>query len=108
VRRLMRSEGLLVGGSCGSSLSGALRWLKDTEEGRRVARTEGANVVVLLPDGLVLLVRSSRVRGAEPTFFRIRNYMSKPWFHTMAMEAEPSPLALLIKDVLGSNSNHGS
>lgn len=50
VRSLMRLEGLLVGGSSGSALSGALRWLK-SEEGRSMASTKGANVVVLLPDG---------------------------------------------------------
>lgn len=50
VRSLMRSEGLLVGGSSGSSLYGALKWLK-SEEGREVAEKEGMNVVVLLPDG---------------------------------------------------------
>ena len=50
VRRLMRTEGLLVGGSSGSSLGGALNWFK-TEQGRAIGATEGANVVVLLPDG---------------------------------------------------------
>lgn len=50
VQALMRKEGLLVGGSSGSALSGALAWFK-TEQGRRVAGTEGLNVVVLLPDG---------------------------------------------------------
>lgn len=50
VRKLMRLEGLLVGGSSGSSLGGALRWLK-SEEGKGIAQTKGANVVVLLPDG---------------------------------------------------------
>lgn len=81
VRKLMRSEGLLVGGSSGSALSGALKWLKTDEEGKRVANTVGSNVVVLLPDG-------------------IRNYMSKPWFLKMTMESEPSPLAGLISQVL--------
>lgn len=52
VQLLMRKEGLLVGGSSGSALSGALTWLK-TEGGRKIAETEGLNVVVLLPDGYV-------------------------------------------------------
>lgn len=52
VRKLMRLEGLLVGGSSGSALSGALRWLK-SDEGKIVAQTKGANVVVLLADGCV-------------------------------------------------------
>ena len=50
VRKLMRLEGLLVGGSSGSALSGALRWLK-TDEGKRFAQDKTANVVVLLADG---------------------------------------------------------
>ena len=48
----MRDEGLLVGGSSGSALAGALRWLK-TKEGKQYGALEGANVVVLLPDGCV-------------------------------------------------------
>jgi len=51
VQQLMRQEGLLVGGSSGSALSGALAWLSETEEGKKVAQTPGLNVVVLLPDG---------------------------------------------------------
>lgn len=50
VKQLMRQEGLLVGGSSGSALSGALKWLQ-SEAGQKVAMTEGLNVVVLLPDG---------------------------------------------------------
>lgn len=52
VRVLMRSEGLLVGGSSGSALSGAEKWFK-TEAGQRVAQTEGMNVVLILADGSV-------------------------------------------------------
>lgn len=50
VQELMRSEGLLVGGSSGSALSGALKWLQ-SEAGQEIAKTTGLNVVVLLPDG---------------------------------------------------------
>lgn len=50
VQVLMRKEGLLVGGSSGSALSGALKWLQ-SKAGQETARTEGLNVVVLLPDG---------------------------------------------------------
>lgn len=50
VQELMKMEGLLVGGSSGSALSGALRWLK-SEEGATIAATPGKNVVVVLPDG---------------------------------------------------------
>ncbi|KAJ6581517.1 cystathionine beta-synthase [Mycena capillaripes] len=80
VRVLMRSEGLLVGGSSGSALSGAEKWFK-TEAGQRVGQTEGMNVVLILADG-------------------IRNYMSKPWFLSMAMNAERTELAANIADVL--------
>ncbi|KAG6845486.1 hypothetical protein H0H87_008383, partial [Tephrocybe sp. NHM501043] len=73
VQVIMRAEGLLVGGSSGSALSGALCWLS-SDAGRKVAETEGLNVVVLFPDG-------------------IRNYMSKPWFLKIALESDPSPLA---------------
>ena len=50
VKLLMKQEGLLVGGSSGSALGGALAWFK-TDAGRKIADTEGANAVVLLPDG---------------------------------------------------------
>ena len=43
-RRLAREEGLFVGGSSGSAVAGAVRWL-----GKRPL-PEGATVVVLLPD----------------------------------------------------------
>jgi len=48
--KLLMKEGLLVGGSSGSSLSRALAWF-ETEAGKKIANTEGLNVVVLLPDG---------------------------------------------------------
>ncbi|KAG5647811.1 hypothetical protein DXG03_007733 [Asterophora parasitica] len=83
VRVIMREEGLLVGGSSGSALAGALQWLR-SDAGRAVAETEGKNVVVLLADG-------------------IRNYMSKPWFLNIALEGEPSPLAGVIAQVLKKN-----
>jgi cystathionine beta-synthase len=43
-RRLAREEGLLVGGSSGAALAGALKWLA------RRPLPEGATVLVLLPD----------------------------------------------------------
>jgi len=51
-RRLIREEGMLVGGSSGTCLAAALRLIKELEIG------EGKRVVVLLPDS-------------------VRNYMTK-------------------------------
>ncbi|KAG6869244.1 hypothetical protein C0993_009109 [Termitomyces sp. T159_Od127] len=83
VQTIMRQEALLVGGSSGSALGGALRWFS-SDTGRKVADTEGLNVVVLLPDG-------------------IRNYMSKPWFLKIALESEPTALAGMISKVLNKD-----
>lgn len=109
VQEVMRKEGLLVGGSSGSALGGALRWLK-SDAGRAIANTEGANVVVLLADGSV----SSSSRFVLYSFLivvfflsRIRNYMSKPWFLNIAMEAPPSALAGQIADILRTKDTHG-
>ncbi|KAL4065867.1 pyridoxal phosphate-dependent enzyme beta subunit [Scleroderma citrinum] len=70
VERLMKTEGLLVGGSSGSVLTGALAWLK-TKQGQKIAQAEGSNVVLLLADG-------------------VRNYMSKEWFLNFALRPGPS------------------
>lgn len=51
-RRIIKTEGILCGGSCGSALAGTLRYLK-TEEGKKIAENPAANIVVLLPDSLV-------------------------------------------------------
>ncbi|KAG8716860.1 cystathionine beta-synthase [Ceratobasidium sp. 394] len=56
-RDLIKTEGLLVGGSSGAAIAATLSWLT-AAPGRDV---EGQNVVIILPDG-------------------VRNYMSKPWF----------------------------
>ncbi|KAG6334668.1 hypothetical protein ID866_4417 [Astraeus odoratus] len=79
VQRLMRSEGLLVGGSSGSALSAALTWFK-TDQGRKVAQTKGLNVVILLADG-------------------IRNYMSKEWFLDFALRPGTSRIPKLDSDL---------
>lgn len=59
-RRLIRTEGLLCGGSSGASMHASIDWLKSTAEGRAIASNEEANVVVVLPDS-------------------IRNYITKDW-----------------------------
>lgn len=60
-RRLIRQEGLLCGGSSGSAVAGAMRFLQQGGEGwDRFGSQAGKNVVVVLPDSL-------------------RNYITKPW-----------------------------
>lgn len=49
-RRLIRTEGLLCGGSSGTAVHAGLRFLRDTEEGRAIAQQEDKNVVFILPD----------------------------------------------------------
>ena len=51
--RLMRTEGLLVGGSSGTALAAALRYLKSEDGWAKFGGVEGQNVVVVLPDGSV-------------------------------------------------------
>ena len=49
-KRLIRTEGLLVGGSSGASVAAAVEWLK-SDEGRQIAGgVKGKNVVVVLAD----------------------------------------------------------
>ena len=52
VQLLMRHEAMLVGGSSGSALAGALAWLR-SESGREISQTPGKNIVIMLPDGCV-------------------------------------------------------
>jgi len=82
--RLIRTEALLVGGSSGSALAGALKWLKSGEGWTKFGSIEGKNVVLVLPDG-------------------IRNYMSKPWFIEGATQSADSPLSRVVKNALGGS-----
>ncbi|KAG9016668.1 cystathionine beta-synthase [Tulasnella sp. 427] len=68
-REIIRTEGMLVGGSSGAAVSGALKFLKSKEGFEKFGNVEGKNVVIILPDS-------------------IRNYMSKDWFAD-AIKAEP-------------------
>jgi cystathionine beta-synthase len=79
--RCSRTEGLFVGGSSGSALSGALRYLQ-SPSGQSIATDPTANVVVILPDG-------------------VRNYMSKTWFLDQADEPATAELRATIRGVLG-------
>ncbi|GAA6034430.1 hypothetical protein JCM8097_002721 [Rhodosporidiobolus ruineniae] len=58
-KRLIRTEGLLVGGSSGASVGAALGWLKSEEGWERAGGREGANVVVVCPDSIRNYITSS-------------------------------------------------
>lgn len=48
---LHRREALLVGGSSGGIVAGALNYLKSEEGWAKLGGVEGKNVICLLPDG---------------------------------------------------------
>ncbi|KAJ9094073.1 hypothetical protein QFC21_006174 [Naganishia friedmannii] len=79
--KVIRTEGLLIGGSSGAALAGTLKFLRDSPAGQAIAKNEDANVVVVLPDG-------------------IRNYISKEWFLEGALRAPTSNLTHEIAHVL--------
>ncbi|KAI5475460.1 hypothetical protein MNV49_001351 [Pseudohyphozyma bogoriensis] len=58
-RRVIKTEGLLVGGSCGAALSSALKYLKSEEGAKLFGQVEGKNVVVLFADSIRNYVTSS-------------------------------------------------
>ncbi|KWU41299.1 cysteine synthase [Rhodotorula sp. JG-1b] len=67
-KRLIRTEGLLVGGSSGASVAAAVEWLK-SDEGRKAAGdVKGKNVVVVLADSL-------------------RNYITSEWLNEESASA---------------------
>lgn len=110
VAQIMRHEGLLVGGSSGSALAGALAWLKNSEKGKEIAQQKGKNVVVVLPDGYVLLIMSCTVCCANKSLhtYSIRNYMSKPWFLDFAMSSKTTPLKETIARALQDDVSDSS
>ncbi|GJN87635.1 hypothetical protein Rhopal_000590-T1 [Rhodotorula paludigena] len=61
-KRLIRTEGLLVGGSSGAAVGAAIEWLKSAEGWEAAGGKKGANVVVVLPDS-------------------IRNYITSTWLN---------------------------
>lgn len=78
-KRIVREEGLFIGGSSGSALAGALKFLH-SDDGKAIADDPSANVVVIFPDST-------------------RNYMSKPWF--IKEEQETNPLREQLRTLLG-------
>ncbi|GAA97237.1 uncharacterized protein L969DRAFT_84336 [Mixia osmundae IAM 14324] len=59
-RRIIRTEGILCGGSSGAAVWAALHYLKESPDGQAIAADPNRNVVIILPDG-------------------IRNVISKDW-----------------------------
>lgn len=88
-RNMIRHEGLLVGGSSGSCVAGAYKYIKDNEEALR-----GKRVVILCADS-------------------IRNYMSKflddKWMKSYGfkIESEAEPLNTAV-DILKDGNNASS
>ncbi|KIO33774.1 hypothetical protein M407DRAFT_240923 [Tulasnella calospora MUT 4182] len=80
-RELIRTEGMLVGGSSGSAIAGALKYLKSEEGFEKFGNLEGKNVVIILPDS-------------------IRNYMSKDWFAQAIKSQGPGDMWALIQEGL--------
>ncbi|WVQ70680.1 hypothetical protein IAR50_000202 [Cryptococcus sp. DSM 104548] len=78
---VIRKEGLFIGGSSGSALSGALKYLHSSS-GTSIAQDPSANVIVLFPDG-------------------VRNYISKPWFLDQEAGEGGQELRDKIRSVLG-------
>lgn len=82
-KRLIKEEGLCIGGSSGTALASALKFLR-SDAGRAIAEDATANVVVMLPDG-------------------VRNYMSKPWF--LEGQKDKSELHDTIRGLIGRDLN---
>lgn len=72
---------MFVGGSSGSALAGALRYLH-SPDGQSIASDPNANVIILFPDG-------------------VRNYMSKPWFLENNTSSEGADLRDTIRKTIG-------
>jgi len=62
-RRLIRTEGLLCGGSSGGAMALAIKYLQEDEVGKKIGQDVNANAVVILPDSL-------------------RNYITEPWMRS--------------------------
>ncbi|BGP46960.1 cystathionine beta-synthase [Rhodotorula kratochvilovae] len=65
-KRLIRTEGLLVGGSSGASVGAALEWLKTPEGRAKAGGVKGANVVIVLPDSIRNYITSSWLNEDSP------------------------------------------
>ncbi|MEZ5975018.1 MAG: pyridoxal-phosphate dependent enzyme [Planctomycetota bacterium] len=66
-RQLIRREGLLVGGSCGSAMAAAIRLAKEVGPGKRF--------VVILPDS----VRNYMTKFLDPGWMRENSFFEERW-----------------------------
>lgn len=86
-RRLIREEGLLCGGSCGSAVAGALKWVekrKAEDDKNGIRRERPLQVLVLLPDS------SSRY---------LSKFLNDEWLKDAGL-LDPEPLQGAVQDLL--------
>ncbi|GAA6008488.1 hypothetical protein JCM10207_007129 [Rhodosporidiobolus poonsookiae] len=90
-QRLIRTEGLLVGGSSGASVAAALRWLKSDEGWAKAGGVRGKNVVVVCPDS-------------------IRNYITSTWLTELSSAptlTSSLPAEYLLPKTVSPTGTHG-
>ncbi|KAG8884918.1 cystathionine beta-synthase [Tulasnella sp. 332] len=78
---LIREEALLIGGSSGAAVAGAVRFLKSPEGFARFGNVEGKNVVIVCADS-------------------IRNYMSSKWFLDGTIPKIPTKMSGILTDAI--------
>jgi cystathionine beta-synthase len=86
-RRLIREEGLLCGGSCGSAVAGAIRW---AEKHAKESRETPLNILVILPDS------SSRY---------LSKFLNDEWLKDAGL-LEPEPMQGTVNDLLSRRGQH--
>ncbi|MCI4317664.1 MAG: pyridoxal-phosphate dependent enzyme [Thermoplasmata archaeon] len=103
-RRLAREEGLFVGGSSGSAVAGALKWLA----GRPLP--EGSTVIVLLPDSGDRYLS----KFYSDDWMREKGFLdagATAWDLVAAKDAVPALVSAdpttVVRDVLGTLRRHG-
>jgi len=103
-RRLAREEGLFVGGSSGSAVAGALRWLADRP------LPEGATVVIVLPDSGDRYLSKFysdewlREKGHLDVGSTVADLLKAKEFAPPLVSAEPTTL---IRDAVATLRRHG-
>jgi len=103
-RRLAREEGLFVGGSSGSAVAGALRWLADRP------LPDGATVVIILPDSGDRYLSKfysdewMREKGHLDPGSTVADLLAAKEFSPPLVVAEPTTV---VRDALATLRQHG-